>query len=187
MREEVQLWPLARVETELVWIKAWIWQHLHFDCNLGLWSQMHHDMEILEREKNCQARLECEARWSEHWSDHGQMNGSLTWTIPQLMNTLYHRTQFLQEPLLLTWLGAVKIKSYAIFYNLVSPTFLWPFPYLSPLIISPCFPKFQLLVTTSDSLVVTTFVTVLEPFTGNSPQLTTWKIWTQKLNHRPVS
>ena len=66
MREEVQLWPLARVEAELVRIKAWIQQHLHFDQNLGLWSQMHHNMEILEREKNHQARLECEARQSKH-------------------------------------------------------------------------------------------------------------------------
>ena len=51
-REEVQLWSLARVENELARIKAWICQHLHFDQNLGLWSQMHHNMEILEREKN---------------------------------------------------------------------------------------------------------------------------------------
>ena len=64
MREEVQLWLLARVESELARIKAWICQHLHFDQNLGLWSEMNHDMEILEREKNC-ARLECEARQSE--------------------------------------------------------------------------------------------------------------------------
>ena len=64
-REEVQLWPLARVEAELTRIKAWICQHLHFNCNLGLWSQMHHDMEILEREKNHQARLEHEARQSK--------------------------------------------------------------------------------------------------------------------------
>ena len=62
MREEVQLWALARVEAELARIKAWICQHLHFNQNLGLWSQMHHDMEILEREKNHWARLECEAR-----------------------------------------------------------------------------------------------------------------------------
>ena len=62
----MQLWSLARVENELARIKAWIRQHLHFDQNLGLWSQMHHDMEILEREKNRQARLQREARWSEH-------------------------------------------------------------------------------------------------------------------------
>ena len=61
MREEVQLWSLARVEAELACIKAWICWHLHFDQNLGLWSQMNHDMEILEREKNRHARLE-EAR-----------------------------------------------------------------------------------------------------------------------------
>ena len=66
MREEVQLWSLARVENELARIKAWIHQHLHSDQNLGLWSQMHHDMEILEREKNRRARLQREARWSEH-------------------------------------------------------------------------------------------------------------------------
>ena len=52
MREEVQLWPLARVEAELAQIKAWIHQHLHFNRNSGLLSQMHHNMEILEREKN---------------------------------------------------------------------------------------------------------------------------------------
>ena len=34
-------------------------------------------------------------------------------------------------------------------------------------------------MTTSDSLVVTTFATVLEPFTGNLPQLATSKIQTQ--------
>ena len=62
MREEVQLWSLARIEAELARIKAWIHQHLHFDQNLGLWSQMNHDMEILEREKNHHAKLECEAR-----------------------------------------------------------------------------------------------------------------------------
>ena len=62
MREEVQLWSLARVEVELTRIKAWIHWHLHFYQNLGLWSQMNHDMEILEREKNCHARLEWEAR-----------------------------------------------------------------------------------------------------------------------------
>ena len=62
MREEVQLWSLARVEAELARIKAWVHPHFHFDQNLGLWSQMHHDMVILEREKNCWARLECEAR-----------------------------------------------------------------------------------------------------------------------------
>ena len=66
MREEVQLWSLTRVENELARIKAWIHQHLHFDRNLGLWSQMNHDMEILEREKNRWARLQCEARQSEH-------------------------------------------------------------------------------------------------------------------------
>ena len=65
-REEVQLWSLTRVENELARIKAWIRQHLHFDRNLGLWSQMNHDMEILEREKNRQARLQHEARQSEH-------------------------------------------------------------------------------------------------------------------------
>ena len=48
----MQLWSLARVEAELTRIKAWLCQHLHFDCDLGLWSQMNHDMEILEREKN---------------------------------------------------------------------------------------------------------------------------------------
>ena len=64
-REEVQLWSLARVEAELTRIKAWICQHLHFDQNLGLWSQMNHDMEILEREKNRHARLEHEAGQSE--------------------------------------------------------------------------------------------------------------------------
>ena len=56
-RQEVQLWSLARVEAELTCIKAWIHRHLHCDQNLGLWSQMNHDMEILEREKNCHARL----------------------------------------------------------------------------------------------------------------------------------
>ena len=65
MREEVQLWPLARVEAELARIKAWLHQHLHFDQNFSLWSQMNHDMEILEREKNHQARLVREARQSE--------------------------------------------------------------------------------------------------------------------------
>ena len=65
MREEVQLWSLARVEAELTCIKAWIWWHLHFNQNLGLWSQMNSDMEIVEREKNCCARLEHEARQSE--------------------------------------------------------------------------------------------------------------------------
>ena len=64
-REEVQLWSLARVEAEFTCIKAWIHRHLHFNQNLGLWSQMNHDMEILEREKNHHARLECEARQSE--------------------------------------------------------------------------------------------------------------------------
>ena len=53
---------MARVEAVLARIKAWICQHLHFDQNLGLWSQMNHNMEILEREKNHHARLECEAR-----------------------------------------------------------------------------------------------------------------------------
>ena len=47
-RGGVQLWSLARVENELARIKAWIHQHLDFNRNLGLWSQMHHDMEILE-------------------------------------------------------------------------------------------------------------------------------------------
>ena len=51
MREEVQLWSLARVEAELACIKAWLHQHLPFDRDFGLWSQMNHDMEILEREK----------------------------------------------------------------------------------------------------------------------------------------
>ena len=64
-REEVQLWSLARVEAELTRIKAWIRRHLHFDQNLGLWSQMNHDMEILEREKSRRIRLECMARRSE--------------------------------------------------------------------------------------------------------------------------
>ena len=52
MREEVQLWPLTRVEAELEQIKAWICQHLHFNRNFGLWSEMHHNMEILEKGKN---------------------------------------------------------------------------------------------------------------------------------------
>ena len=51
MREEVQLRSLARVEAELTRIKAWICWHLHFDQNLGLWSQINQDMEILERRK----------------------------------------------------------------------------------------------------------------------------------------
>ena len=62
MREEVQLWSLARVEAELAQIKAWLCQHLRFDQSLGFWSQMNNDMEILEREKNHCARLQCEAR-----------------------------------------------------------------------------------------------------------------------------
>ena len=49
MREEVQLWSLARVEAELACTKAWLCQHLHFDHDLGLWSEMTHNMEILER------------------------------------------------------------------------------------------------------------------------------------------
>ena len=65
MRDKVQLWSLARVEDELTRIKAWLHQHLHFDCDLGLWSEMTHNMEILEREKNHHARLEHEARQSE--------------------------------------------------------------------------------------------------------------------------
>ena len=65
MREEVQLWSLARVEAELAHTKAWLCQHLHFDQNLGLWSEMTHNMGILEREKNHHARLEHEARQSE--------------------------------------------------------------------------------------------------------------------------
>ena len=62
----MQLWSLARVEAEIAHIKEWLCQHLHFDCDLGLWSQMNHDTEILEREKNHHARLEREARQSEH-------------------------------------------------------------------------------------------------------------------------
>ena len=58
----MQLWPLARVKAELARIKEWLCQHLHFDQNLGLWSEMTHDMEILEKEKKHHARLECEAR-----------------------------------------------------------------------------------------------------------------------------
>ena len=65
MREEVQLWSLARVEAELTCTKAWLCQHLCFDRDLGLWSEMTHNMEILEREKNHCARLEHEARQSE--------------------------------------------------------------------------------------------------------------------------
>ena len=64
-----------------------------------------------------------------------------------------------------------KIKSYATFYILVGPTFLWPFPYLSPYQFLLVLLKFQLLVTTSDWLVVSTFATVLELFTGDLPQL----------------
>ena len=66
IREEVQLWSLTRVEAELAQIKAWILWHLHFDQNLGLWSEMNHNMEILEREKNCHVRLKHDARQSKH-------------------------------------------------------------------------------------------------------------------------
>ena len=48
---------------------------------------MHHDMEMLEREKNHWARLEHEARWSDVETDHGSMNRSLTQTVPQPTNT----------------------------------------------------------------------------------------------------
>ena len=62
MREEVQLWSLVRVEAELTCIKAWLCRQLHFDQNLGLWSEVTYNMEILEREKNHHATLECEVQ-----------------------------------------------------------------------------------------------------------------------------
>ena len=45
---EVQRWPTARLHEELATVLAWLRWHVGWDHNLGLWSAMMHDMEVLQ-------------------------------------------------------------------------------------------------------------------------------------------
>ena len=152
----------------LVSDQSWSWACMNWSMDLPAlafwskfrpWSEMNHDMEILEREKNHHARVEREARWSNP-------NCPLTNEHLVLQDLISSRASSVNLR------RGHKIKSYATFYILVGTIFLWPFPYLSSYQFLLVFLKFPLLVTTSDLLVVTTFATVSRLFTGNSPQLT---------------
>ena len=96
----------------------------------------------------------------------------------------YHRTNFFQSPSSLNLREAHKNHKLCHFLHSCWPYF--PLTFSSSISFSnfSLFSKvsifnwifnFQLLATTSDSLVVTTFVTVSEPFLGDSPQLATSK------------
>ena len=175
-REEVQLLSMARVEAVLARIKAWICQHLHFDQNLGLWSQMNHNMEILEREKNHHARLECEARWSKH---------DLNWPWPNerildLDHPLTNEHLVLQDLISsrassLNLRSGCKNQKLCHFLQSCQPYFSLTFPLSISFNNFSLFSKVSVLVTTNDFLVVTTFATVSELFAGDSPQLATSK------------
>ena len=59
-RQEVKCWPTVTLKAELDYIKAWLWQHLSYDKDIGLWSEKMHNMEVIERELRRGAREERE-------------------------------------------------------------------------------------------------------------------------------
>ena len=107
------------------------------------------------------------------------MTGDLTWNAPRFWLYIITGPISSRAPLLSTWERGCKNQKLCHFLHSCRPyfplTFSLSISFGNFSLFSKVSIKFQLLVTTSDSLVATTFVTILEPFPGDSPQPTTSK------------